>query len=457
MANTREFQDMEHIQDTLGINNIDDISDITTTWTDEDWIRFHLAFENSTEHDSKQLINSMRTDKIPNYQPARNNSTPQDVPPEQLAGFFNGLPNEYDVFQAPQNEQVYQQYSYPGAESQGYWPEATAYTTPTFDLEGGIKYEPTDNSNLDAHPPYVANDQTPLPATTGYRGFCATISAAHDIVASRDVMIPLGLANDDWQLVQAHDVHYYAARIFDALTVLPTVVPKSIDNAFLQDYWHSHQVKQLVDVQNHITTYPAKAEAQILILIDALLKLHEFGTPAAVAAHKPLKEGYRLEHDMIASARLETIIANSAADKYIAWDILHGNNVVDIVRSPALYLSRKISNSKVNGKKALDKHEADLAKGVISGDAGADRASRKRGGKKRQQVDADEGPYPSPAANSTPAAYGTPVDSSPASHSFFGVPPPAFPLDGRDEGNTTGYLTPQGGYGGGFGFEQLEE
>ncbi|KAF2217182.1 hypothetical protein CERZMDRAFT_81133 [Cercospora zeae-maydis SCOH1-5] len=457
MANTREFQDMEGKQDALGIESIDDIPDIAANWTDEDWIKSHLAFENSAEHHIERLINPMRTDKIPSYQPLENNSTPQDVPPEQLAGVFHGLPNEYDVFQAaPQNEQVYQQYPYPTVEPQRYWPDATVYTTPTYGLVD-TKYELTDSSNLAIYPSLIGNtNQTPLPQTTGYRGFCPTVSDAYKVLASPDLMIPLGVLNDDWQIVKAQDVHYYAARIFDALTILPTVTPKAIDNDFVQDYWRSHQEKQLVDVRNHIATYPVKAEAHILVLIDELLKLHEFGTPASVAAHKPLKEGYRLEHNMAASARLELIIANAAADKYVAWDILNGNNVIDMVRSPALYLSRKISNSKVNGKKAMDKLQADRARGVLPENARANGSTRKKGGKKKQRNVADEGASSTPASYPTPVAYPTPVDRSPARQNFFGLPPPPFPLDGRDGGNMLDYPTSQGGYGGGFGYEQME-
>ncbi|MGG6495839.1 UNVERIFIED_CONTAM: hypothetical protein NY603_23240, partial [Bacteroidetes bacterium 56_B9] len=91
-----------------------------------------------------------------------------------------------------------------------------------------------------------------LPKSTAYRGFCADIAAAHTLLAETDAMIPLGVQNDDWQIVKASGVHYYGARLFDALSIPATEVPKPIENDFLKDYWRSHQAKQLIDIQNTI-------------------------------------------------------------------------------------------------------------------------------------------------------------------------------------------------------------
>ncbi|PPJ50763.1 hypothetical protein CBER1_07471 [Cercospora berteroae] len=445
MADTRGFQDMEDMQDILGINNINQMPDVTAHWTDKDWTDFHNAFENSTQRDLDQLINPMRTDKTSTYQPSGDNYTGQHVPPDQLPEYFHGLPNEFDIYQTPQNgaevahealhNAVYEQYPYATADAQAYWPVATAYTAPVFGPD--INQEPFDNSSYPGSPPLGDNTQTPLPELTAYRGFCADIAAAHTLLAETDAMIPLGVQGDDWQIVKASGVHYYAARLFDALSIPATEVPKAIESDFLKDYWRSHQAKQLIDIQNSIFSQPAKAEAQVLILIDEVLKLHEFGVPASVAAYKSLKEGYRFESNLIASDRLELIMANAAADKYIAWDILHGNNIISIVRSPAMYLSRKISNSKVNAKKALDRVEADRAKGVTPACSKA--GSRKKGGKKGQAA-AENATYPTPDAD------------SPATQSVFGEPAPRFSLGGRDEG-TGGYSAPQNGFGGVFGFE----
>ncbi|GIZ41535.1 hypothetical protein CKM354_000483600 [Cercospora kikuchii] len=445
MANTRGFQDMEAMQDMLGINNINQMPDVTAHWTDKDWTDFHGAFDNTTQDDLDQLINPMRTDKTPTYQPSGNNTIPQHVPSDQLPEYFYGLPNEFDLYQTPQNgietahealqNAVYEQYPYATADAQAYWPVATAYTTPAFGLD--IKQEPFDNSDYSAAPPLGDDAQTPLPESTAYRGYCADIAAARTLLAETDAMIPLGVQGDDWQTIKASGVHYYGARLFDALSIPAIEVPKPIENDFLKDYWRSHQAKQLVDIQNTIFTQPAKAEAQVLILIDEVLKLHEFGVPASVAAYKSLKEGYRLESNLIASDRLELIIANAAADKYIAWDILNGNNILTIVRSPAMYLSRKISNSKVNGKKALDKVEADRAKGVTP--ATSKTGSRKKGGKKAQAA-AENGAYPTPDAD------------PPATQSVFGEPAPRFSLGGRSEG-TGDCSASQNGSGGVFGYQ----
>ena len=251
---------------------------------------------------------------------------------------------------------------------------------------------------------------------------------AHAAIAASNTqehMIRLNILGDDWEIVHKNQhIHAYASQLLNAATIVPSEAPQIMTSTdYQKTYWLEHQQSTLFSIQNMISASPERAEARCLLAIEAVLHLHQNGCPASVMGRKTLKEGYKVDTSLIASARLEQIIFVATNDKYVAHDILTGTNLPDIVRSPMAYMRRKADNSRVNAKKAMDKEEADRSKGLVS---------RKKGGGGRRKgsvpiVHEHAGAYVERAA------YVTPAPSSPAASFYEDVTPIPFSLEVRQQ------------------------
>lgn len=249
--------------------------------------------------------------------------------------------------------------------------------------------------------PRPVTQATRATRSVGYRHRFSSFEAAHAaIVASntQEQMINLNVKNDDLQIVRENKhIHAYASQLLSAATIMPIEVPQIMASDYQKTYWLEHQQCTIIGIQNMISQSPERAEARALLTIEAVLHLHENGCPASVMGRKTLKEGYKVNTTLTASARLEQIIFVATNDKYVAHDILTGTNLADIVRSPMAYMRRKADNSRVNAKKAMDKEEADRSKGLVS---------RRKGGIRRKgSAVVSEGAYVTPAPSSPASFY----------------------------------------------------
>ncbi|KAI5363274.1 hypothetical protein Slin15195_G106580 [Septoria linicola] len=243
-----------------------------------------------------------------------------------------------------------------------------------------------------------------IPEDGAYHCLFDTFEDARVAIAnsnSEETMLPLGVSNDDWQDIVSVWIHYYGGRLYKALRESPVETPEVLLLDYQRQYWREHQNSQLAIVAAAIKNLPDIAEARVMLVIEAVIKLHRDGCPASVMNRKTLKEGYKVDTTLIASARLDQIIEAVAKDKYVAHDIVTGTNIPDIVRSPAAYMRRKADNSRVNAKKAMDKEEADRNKG-LKARRKKNAVTRGRNAAAREQQNF----HPTPMTSSPTPSYG---------------------------------------------------
>ncbi|EME78741.1 uncharacterized protein MYCFIDRAFT_178849 [Pseudocercospora fijiensis CIRAD86] len=221
-------------------------------------------------------------------------------------------------------------------------------------------------------PLQYASTPQPLPTTPvppdqiAYTGYFKSFAEAQSALQPQqtDPILSLNIPNDDWQQIKTPNIfHTYASRLLSAIQQIPTSAPKLLTSDFARQYYFDHQSNTLTSILNALKSNPIVAEARILVCLQEVLDIHEFGLPASVLNRTSYKQGYKIEGGMLCSERLERVIYGALNDKYIAHDILSGLNVKDYVRSPNRFLQRKQENCRVNSKKALDKKTLDLSMG----------------------------------------------------------------------------------------------
>lgn len=292
--------------------------------------------------------------------------------------------------------------------------------------EGFVRLQPVQPEGSAYRTPYATPFTTPEPRPQEppfaepieYQRLFHSFAEARATIEAEDAqieMVPLQVQNDNWSTI---DIHTSARQLLHATTALPTQTPPVIASVYQKKYWSDHQHQSLLSVQSLIRHSPPRAEARILLLIEAVLHLHQHGCPATILHRKTLKEGYRVETDLRASDRLEAIVEVAREDKYVAHDILTGTNLEDIVRSPKAYMRRKADNCRVNAKKAMEKEEADRSKGVVArrrGAAGGGGGGGGGGGTlMRRKKRGSSSAAMAGAGAGTGAVYATPAPSSPA-------------------------------------------
>lgn len=156
-------------------------------------------------------------------------------------------------------------------------------------------------------------------------------------------------------------MHDSAARLFDALSATPGRPPSNF-TADQRIYYYEHQDTVLSSVVNKIEADQTKTEARVMVVLEEIINVHEYGVPKSVWDRTDIKSGYILESELTCSGRLDQVIAAVDSDKYVAFDVLSGTGIADLARSPTRYLRRKHENCRVNARKSHEKKQAEKAK-----------------------------------------------------------------------------------------------
>lgn len=227
----------------------------------------------------------------------------------------------------------------------------------------------------------TTNDSSPDDdAPPNYQHTFDTFEAARQALIPQqgvDPLVKLNVTNDDWQQLKVYDIQSSATRLFDALHAPAGPPPDNFDEE-QKPYYHDHQASVRQTVLNKVHSYPSVAEARAMLLLEQIIKVHEHGVPTSVYTRTAFKLGYLLETGMICSQRLEAVIDAVNGDKYVALDVLSGNGIADLARSPVRYLRRKHENCRVNARKAVEKQKAEELKraGMLNGKTPAAPPSR---------------------------------------------------------------------------------
>lgn len=211
-------------------------------------------------------------------------------------------------------------------------------------------------------PPAATVVAPPAPvwqAPVAYNGYFPDFAAAHAALQPRqnaDPMLPLRIQYDDFMAFKNPQVlHQSASLLLNALQHMPEAIPDTMVDPFQQTYYADHQAATLRSIQNEIEHDPRIAEARVLVCLEKVIELHEFGIPASVLHRTSNRHSFKVEDEILCSQRIDLIISGAYNDKYMSHDILSGHHLEDLVRSPTLYVRRKQDNCRVNALKALDK------------------------------------------------------------------------------------------------------
>ena len=308
----------------------------------------------------------------------------QDVKPESATTLGYGLQNSQDYVQAgfgmQQEPEQRQHPRYPGMADGGY--TAAPPVNNGFQAQNRLDPKHLQQKRAAQHQQYASPQQfhgLPLVPTTAqtpqadpagptaqqpppYRRLHPDVAAAQTHLFPPDQTDPLvsvAPEDDDAERILSN-LHTHAANLYAALFHPPGPPPSTFSDEH-KDYYTSHQTNAHTNILNHLTLDPAESEARILVLLNTLTSIHTAGVPSLVINRKTHRQGYMFEHHGVCSNRLRIVMEAIKQDKYVATDVLHGNGVEDLCRSPNRYLRRKQENSRVNAKKAMDKRDAEKA------------------------------------------------------------------------------------------------
>ena len=228
------------------------------------------------------------------------------------------------------------------------------------------------------------------------------------------------LVNDDWQVVKNEHFDKLCEELYHALKHVHGAAPNWSEE-FVIEYYNKHQEAARLAILRGMRTpeHRRTIKAQVMVAIDRIIGVHETGVPRQYIKEVQRKptSGYETDFSLRCSDRARKFINCVKNNKYIAQDVVHGNDLSELARSPDKYLERKHDNTWTNAFRSRD---IELGKLVRDGKATPKHiaekvalAQRKKKGPKIKPVAAESGPTipaPPPAGSGVvntlpPAAY----------------------------------------------------
>lgn len=157
---------------------------------------------------------------------------------------------------------------------------------------------------------------------------------------------------DDQQACR-QKIHHYTKRLFESLTV-SWDGPREDFEDFQAEHYEKGQRNALIDINNRFCTVQECnwAEAQLIIVVNDLIELHEKGgIPKRLFWNSEKFNKLAPEADLICSERLELLISATKKNKLIGLALLNNDGVEDIILAPAASLKRRLDNAKTNAKR----------------------------------------------------------------------------------------------------------
>lgn len=193
--------------------------------------------------------------------------------------------------------------------------------------------------------PYVADPS--LMSPTACRDYLAYPDPS-------DIVRPPKIPNDDWKDVANRRFHEFTGRIFDVLLHPYAPSPPEgieMEEASKIEKYHKQQQKATQNVGVLLGTPEGvkSAKAQCFLLVDAVIFFHQHGLSKYtwggyrwyVQKGQKIDRRYKLDLDLICSARLEKIVDIVKGNKLISEDILESRNFNRIAQDPSWYLEMK--------------------------------------------------------------------------------------------------------------------
>ena len=185
------------------------------------------------------------------------------------------------------------------------------------------------------------------------------IETARNYVARQPakVCVQLNIKNDNWQRVKGELFNGLVGELLEALSQSGSPAPFYFNEREVA-YYNSNHDKAYRSVLRDLKTPEeiTMAKARAMLAIDEVVGVHETGIPKTIMnkVEDKTHRGHIPDLSSTCLDRARKVISYARSSKYIALDILRGNGIGELARSPDRYMGRKFDNCQTNAGRSKD-------------------------------------------------------------------------------------------------------